>query len=184
MDKYNSVNELVYCTLKISNKSNLKELIDNAIEIFLLKKKVKLTILALNNAISKAVLLSEIIKSRIKNIHQICCIGCINNNNKKLDKDHYIKNNINDKQTIEIIIPKIKITLSNFSPNNIKNLKGYQPPYSIAKQYKLNTNKIFNDEFSKKSNIDRSLRYNTFILRKKKLYFNKQFIRKKIYNII
>lgn len=80
----------------------------------------------IKSAIDKVVLISEVVKSRVKGIHQILEIGCLNNEDIFYNDDYISK-----------IIPKISVTLSNFEPKN-KDL-GYRAPYSLTDLYKLNT---------------------------------------------
>ena len=131
--------------IKIGKQSNLEELIDKIINLITScnknNKKIDVVLQGIKNAICKVVLVSEVIKSRIKGVHQICDISCLN----KIENEN--------KSNIEYLIPKIEVILFNYHPEKIPDL-GYAPPYSISQLYKLNT--VNNDKINKKdqSNIE------------------------------
>ena len=103
--------------------TNCNEVVGELIDLFNnnKNKKIEVLIQGLNTAISKVVLVSEVVKSRVKGIHQNLELGCFDSTNIDIDK----------------IIPKIEIYLSNFEPEN-KSI-GYQAPYDMKKLYQLNT---------------------------------------------
>lgn len=87
---------------------------------------VKIILKGIKSAIDKVVLITEVIKSRVKGIHQVLDIGCLNND-ENIYNDDYINK----------IIPKISVTLTNFEPKYKE--FGYRAPYSMSDLYKLNT---------------------------------------------
>jgi hypothetical protein len=108
--------------IKVSYDTDVKKAI-NYIE-YALTKKCKNTILicGLNLAISKVILIAEIVKTRIKNLHQINKIDCLISNDKFDD-------------SLEKRVPKLEIILTTKEPIN-KGM-GYQNPISEDDYKKL-----------------------------------------------
>lgn len=137
----NKKNFILSYSFKIGLATNINMSISNIISIFQSKvnDNIEIKLLGLNTAISKVVLMSEVIKSRLKGIHQVLSIGCYDYNKDDKDQinDKKSKKKSNISNDVEKLTPKIEITLSNFEPLN--KTEGYQKPYSIYQLYKLNT---------------------------------------------
>jgi DNA-binding protein len=108
-----NVNGLKYYpnVIKISYETKVKSAINYVLEI--LEHRENVLICGLSLAISKVILIAEIVKNKIGNLHQINNIDCLN-----------IKDQ-NDTLKIKRV-PKLDILLSKSEPEN-KGL-GYQPP--------------------------------------------------------
>lgn len=148
---------------KIGNTTNIQDIVTTMIQYFF-KYKISIKLIALNKAITKAVLIAEVIRSRLKNIHQIINIGCINNDEMYSNVDH--------------LVPKIEIFLMNFEPDATFKQEGYSAPYPMNLLYKLNT--IKKSEIKEKvlKQIKRKQK-DAISVHKKRLLFGRLILRKK-----
>jgi hypothetical protein len=94
-------------------------------------------ICGLSLAINKVILVAEVVKSQIKNLHQTNNIDCLISNDKF---DH----------SIEKMVPKLEIILSKVEPKNKGT--GYQKPMSEADFNKLKTLKNLREDYDKECN--------------------------------
>lgn len=125
------IDEIMYLFISSANKSKLINIENNTnnkenIISNNTNNNVKIILKGIKSAIDKVVLITEVIKSRVKGIHQVLDIGCLNND-ENIYNDDYINK----------IIPKISVTLTNFEPKYKE--FGYRAPYSMSDLYKLNT---------------------------------------------
>ena len=98
--------------IKISEENDVHETIDFIFKL-LTEKNYKFIILSgLNTAIKKVVLITEIIKSKIPNLHQINDINSLDKENEKM-------------------VPRLSIKLTFEPTDEEKQLKGYQSPLNI-----------------------------------------------------
>lgn len=110
IDAYLSKSKINVIEYKISINSNVDEIILNITKDF--QKNYDVRIMGLNSAISKVVLICEILKTKINGIHQLCNISSLSNdeNNYNCDK----------------LMPRLDILLSLKEPD-LKGF-GYQSP--------------------------------------------------------
>lgn len=103
--------------IKISFDTNVKNAISYVINLFENKKYDKVILSGLSLAISKVILITEVVKMKIKDLHQINNIDCL------ITKDKF-------NSQIEKRVPKLDITLSKSEPLNKEKETGYQKPLS------------------------------------------------------
>lgn len=115
IEKYIMHSQRKIVKYKISINSNIEDIIDKITKDIEFKYDVHL--MGLNTAINKVVLISEIIKSKIGGIHQLCTISSLTNEDN------------NYKYEIDKLMPKLDILLSLDEP--IFKGNGYQPPYKV-----------------------------------------------------
>ena len=108
--------------VKISTGTNVKNAIDYVIDLFINKKHESVKIIGLSQAITKVILIVEIIKTRIKNLHQINYIDCV------IARDKFDCNKSKN-------VPKIDVILTTKEPKEKGN--GYQMPLNDEEFKKL-----------------------------------------------
>lgn len=120
-------------SIEIDKHTNINMLISEIIPFFQSSTFQIIKLKAINNSITKAVLVSEVVKSRLLNIHQLLKIGCIDNNTKEIST------------IVDFLNPFIEIYLSNSSQIETY-LESpffvgfcYSKPYTMKELYKLNT---------------------------------------------
>ena len=132
--------------VKISLKTNIKSII-NYSNYLLKKKDLKyITLSGLNNAIKRVIIVAEIMKVKVQNLHQMT----------KIDSVVFVNK---DNQTI---MPRMEITLSKFEP--IKKEYGYQGPYSIEQISLIKSFKVGNKE---NNNLNKSFQIKRYSFYKK-----------------
>jgi len=104
--------------VRISTRTNVKGVIRYIVELFQTKKFNDVTISGLNQAIAQVVLVSEVVKSKIQELHQVNTIDCL------------IVNATDNSGKQEVIrrTPKLEIFLSKTEPKSKP--YGYQKPYT------------------------------------------------------
>jgi DNA-binding protein len=127
--------------IKISHDTKVKSAINFVLET--LKHRENILICGLSLAISKVILIAEIVKNKIGNLHQINNIDCLNISDQS--EPFKIKR-----------IPKLDILLSRSEPEN-KGL-GYQPPADGNINFELWKLKNLNEDVSKLMLIGRGRR--------------------------
>lgn len=105
--------DLKKSTVKISYDTNVKKAIDYVIDMIENKQIESVKLIGLSQAITKVILIVEVVKARIKNLHQINYIDCL------IAKDKY--DSSKDKN-----VPKIEIVLTTKEP--LEKGDGYQMP--------------------------------------------------------
>jgi hypothetical protein len=105
--------------IKISLKTNVKNAIDYLLNLFKENDKEVVFICALSLAISKLILIVEIVKTKVENLHQINNIDCLVKN---------ISNTIKR-------VPKMEVLLSKIEP--VSKGLGYQSPMDESEIEKL-----------------------------------------------
>ena len=144
---------------KIGSSTDIKVIIDEIIYLFQnfdKNQKIQVRLLALNTTICKVVLISVVIKSRLKNIHQIINLGSLENS-----------------YDIDNVIPTMEVILSNTEPINKDNHTGYTAPYTITELYKLNTIKKSNINFKVQKQIKRKDRFDIHINSKRRILYGR-----------
>ncbi len=128
-------NEMISCllkeskTIKISLATNVKTTISSILEYLEKEENETVHLTGLNLAISKVILIAEIVKVKIRDLHQINNMDClIEYNSNKINKE------INDKDVKRI--PKFDIILTKKQP--VEKGFGYQSPLSNEEIEKLN----------------------------------------------
>jgi hypothetical protein len=101
--------------IKISLKTNVKNAIDYMINLFKENDKEVVFICALSLAISKLILIVEIVKTKIENLHQVNNIDCLIRNIGGAVKR----------------VPKMEVLLSRIEP--VSKGLGYQSPMDESK---------------------------------------------------
>lgn len=148
-------------SIKISLDTNVKNTISHIIEYFENEEEENDTIYltGLNLAISKVILIAEIVKIKIKNLHQINNMDClIVDNSLKINKEA-------DEGDIKRV-PKFEIILTKKEP--LEKGSGYQRPLN-EDEIKILSERYFNKINSKiKEKIMK--RNNLLLTRVKKLY--------------
>jgi hypothetical protein len=105
--------------VKISLKTNVKNAIDYLLDLFKNNDKEVVYICALSLAISKLILIVEIIKTQIKNLHQVNNIDCLIKNINGVIKR----------------VPKMEVIISKIEP--IAKGLGYQCPMDNSEVEKI-----------------------------------------------
>src|SRR4051812_27503566 len=105
--------------IKISLNTNVKNAIDYLIKLFTENEKEVVFICALSLAISKLILIVEIVKTQIKDLHQINNIDCLVKTLGNLTKR----------------VPKMEVLLSKIEP--VSKGLGYQCPMEDSEIEKL-----------------------------------------------
>ncbi len=101
--------------IKISFDTNVKNAVSYTIMLFEKKKYDSVVLCGLSLAISKVILIAEVVKTKIKNLHQINNIDCL------MAKDKF-------NADVDKRVPKLDIILTTKEPLNKGN--GYQEPMS------------------------------------------------------
>lgn len=105
--------------IKISLETNVKNMITSIVDYLNNQQNHTVYLTGLNTAISKVILIAEIVKIKIRNLHQINDLDClISNNTYKLNKNP-------DENDIKMI-PKFEIILTKIEP--VLKGSGYQKP--------------------------------------------------------
>jgi hypothetical protein len=128
----NSNNEMKI--VKISFDTNVKNAIDYIIDLFENKHIESVKIIGLSQAITKVILIVEVIKARIQNLHQTNQIDSI------VARDKYDSNQTKN-------VPRVDILLSTKEPDEKGN--GYQIPLNeieFKKLCEIKSNILENEE--------------------------------------
>jgi hypothetical protein len=123
--------------VKISFDTDVKKAINYVNWLLLIKNYESVILCGLNQAINKVILITEVVKSQIKNIHQINNIDCL------ITRDKFDPSK-------EKMIPKIEILLSLVEPQNKGN--GYQKPMSEIDFLKIKSLKNLREDYEKECN--------------------------------
>lgn len=119
--------------IKISQDTDVHFTIDFIYDLFINQKYKTIIICGLSKAITKVVLIAEIIKLKVKGLHQINKIDCLNIN-KRIDDS--------GKLDERKMVPRMEIRMTFIEPNEKeKENMGYQKPTginSIKYYFKLN----------------------------------------------
>lgn len=132
--------------VKISYDTDVKKAINYVNWLLLIKNNESVMLCGLNQAINKVILITEVVKSQIKNIHQINNIDCL------ITRDKFDSSK-------EKMIPKIEILLSLVEPQNKGN--GYQKPLSEVDFLKIKSLKNLKEDYEKECN-DQSAYFEEF----------------------
>jgi len=105
--------------IKVSLDTNVKNMISSIVDYLSNESNDTVFLTGLSTAISKVILIAEIVKIKIKDLHQINNLDClIANNSHKINKNP-------DESDIKMI-PKFEIELTKIEP--IEKGSGYQSP--------------------------------------------------------
>ena len=127
-------------TIKISLDTNVKSVISYIIEYFQNENNDTIYLTGLNLAISKVILIAEIVKIKIRNLHQINNMDClITDNSYKVNKE-------NDEGDLKRI-PKFEIILTKKEPL-VKGF-GYQNPLT-DEEIRILSERLLNNSVKKK----------------------------------
>lgn len=130
-------------TIKISLDTNVKSVISYIIEYFQNDNNDTIYLTGLNLAISKVILIAEIVKIKIRNLHQINNMDClITDNSNKVNKE-------NDEGDLKRI-PKFEIILTKKEPL-VKGF-GYQNPLT-DEEIRILSERLLNNSVIKKERI-------------------------------
>jgi len=170
-------------SIEINKSTNINNLISEIISNFQsssLNQIIKIK--AKDISITKGVLISEVVKSRLQNIHQLLKIGSIDS----------ISND--NSQSINSLIPYIEIYLSNSNLLetfiDFPYFEGfcYSKPYSMKELYKLNTIKSYSYSQKVQKQIIRNSIKERFSygkeMKKKRVIYGRIYCREMILNMI
>jgi hypothetical protein len=143
----NSINNIdnannTQADLKICFDTNVKNAINYVIHLFRDKKKESVKLIGLSLAISKVILIAEVVKTHIKKLHQVTNIDCL------ITKDKFNPEKIKR-------VPKLEILLTVNEPN-IKG-DGYQRPMTdneLSDLTKIKLDDLDNLDLDLDDNID------------------------------
>jgi hypothetical protein len=136
-------------SIYISLETNVKNTISNIIQYFQNPKNETIYLIGLNQAISKVILIAEIVKTKIFNLHQINNMdSLITDNSNKINKEE-------DEGDIKRT-PKFEIILSKIEP--LEKGSGYQKPLTEEEI------KILHKQYFKKTPMEIKQIYKKIIL--------------------
>jgi hypothetical protein len=160
----NNINHLIENkSIYISLETNVKNTISNIIQYFQNPKNETIYLIGLNQAISKVILIAEIVKTKIFNLHQINNMDIlITDNSNKINKEE-------DEGDIKRT-PKFEIILSKIEP--LEKGSGYQKPLTEEEI------KILHEQYFKKTPMEIKQIY-----KKRKLNMNKNSITNEYKNL-